>query len=159
MYNNYSTATGDVQNSNSFANNKSLFAHASTVTDAAKQADGTTPDDRLGRKVVKLGTPVSPPQGIGIPAEYTFSIYPSNSSDVPIIRNEELILLRAEANIFLNNTAAALVVNTTRTVWVSSLRSRRSARSNRHCRRCCTSAGIRFCSRAALERLPSVRHP
>ena len=117
VYNNYSTATGDVQNSLSYANNKSLFAHASTVTDAAKQADNTTPDDRVGRKVVKLDTPVSPPQGIGIPAQYTFSIYPANNSDVPIVRNEELILLRAEANIFLNNLAAALVdINTTRTV-------------------------------------------
>ena len=117
VYNNYSTATGDVQNSLSYANNKSLFAHASIVTDAAKQADGTTPDDRLTRKVVKLDTPVSPPQGIGIPAQYTFSLYPANNSDVPIIRNEELILLRAEANIFLNNLGTALTdINTTRTV-------------------------------------------
>jgi hypothetical protein len=116
VYNNYSTATGDVQNSNSFANNKSLFAHASTVTDAQKQPSGAA-DDRLTRKVVKLDTPVSPPQGIGIPATYTFSIYATPSSDVPIIRNEELILLRAEANIQLNNLAAALVdINTVRTV-------------------------------------------
>jgi starch-binding outer membrane protein, SusD/RagB family len=115
VYNNYSTATGDVQNTLSYANNKSLFAHASIVTDAQK--NGATPDDRLTRKVVKLDTPVSPPQGIGIPAEYTFQIYPANNSDVPIIRNEELILLRAEANIFLGNLADALVdINTTRTV-------------------------------------------
>ena len=110
-YHNFSTATGDVQNSNSFANNKSLFAHASIVTDAKPG------DDRLARKVVKLDTPVSPPQGIGIPAQYTFTVYPTPSSDVPLIRNEELILLRAEANIQLNNLAAALIdINTIRTV-------------------------------------------
>jgi len=115
-YHNYSTATGDVQNSNSYANNKSLFAHASIVTDAKTQAGGA-PDDRLARKVVRLDTPVSPPQGIGIPAEYTFTIYATPSTDVPLIRNEELILLRAEANIQLNNLAAALVdINTIRTV-------------------------------------------
>jgi len=110
VYNNYSTATGDVQNTLSFANNKSLFAHASNVTDAQTQVGGAK-DDRLTRKVVSLASlglsPVSPPQGIGIPAEYTFQLYPANNSDVPIIRNEELILLRAEANIFLGNFAAA----------------------------------------------------
>ena len=117
VYNNYSTATGDVQNSLSSANNGNLYAHASIVTDAQKQADGTTLDDRVGRKVVKLANPVSPPQGTGIPATYRFSIYPAANSDVPVIRNEELILLRAEANIQLNNLAAALIdINTIRTV-------------------------------------------
>jgi len=117
VYNNYSTATGDVQNSLSTANNGNLFAHASIVTDAQKQADGTTLDDRVGRKVVKLANPVSPPQGTGIPANYAFTIYATPSTDVPIIRNEELILLRAEANIQLNNLTAALVdINTIRTV-------------------------------------------
>jgi hypothetical protein len=116
VYNNYSTATGDVQNTNSFDNNKSLFAHASTLTDAQTQPGGA-PDDRLTRKVIPLDGPVSPPQGIGIPANYTFQIYPDNSSDVPIIRNEELILLRAEANIFLGDLASAtLDINNIRAV-------------------------------------------
>jgi hypothetical protein len=116
VYHNYSTATGDVQNGNSYAVNKSLFAHASAVTDAQKQPSGAN-DDRLTRKLVRIDTPVSPPQGTGIAAEWTFNLYPTPSSDVPLIRNEELILLRAEANIGLNNLAAALVdINTIRTV-------------------------------------------
>ena len=115
-YHNYSTATGDVQNGNSYAVNKSLFAHASALTDAQKQPNGTN-DDRVVRKLQRLDTPVSPPQGTGIAAEWTFALYPTPSSDVPLIRNEELILLRAEANIGLNNLAAALVdINTVRTV-------------------------------------------
>jgi starch-binding outer membrane protein, SusD/RagB family len=115
-YFNFSTATGDVQTGLSFSVNKGLFAHASIIADAKTQPGGA-PDDRVTRKVVKLDTPVSPPQGIGIPAQYTFSIYPTPSSDVPLIRNEELLLLRAEANIQLNNLAAALVdINTVRTV-------------------------------------------
>ena len=115
-YHNYSTATGDVQNGNSYAVNKSLFAHASAVTDAQKQADGSN-DDRVTRKLVRIATPVSPPQNTGLAAEWTFNLYPTPSSDVPLIRNEELILLRAEANIGLNNLAAALIdINTIRTV-------------------------------------------
>jgi hypothetical protein len=35
-------------------------------------------------------------------------VYPTNVTPVPIIRNEELILLRAEANIGLGNRAAAI---------------------------------------------------
>jgi starch-binding outer membrane protein, SusD/RagB family len=115
-YHNYSTATGDVQNGDSYAVNKNLFAHASAVTDAQKQANGTN-DDRVVRKLERLATPVSPPQATGIAAEWTFSLYPTPASDIPLIRNEELILLRAEANIGLNNLAAALVdINTARTV-------------------------------------------
>jgi hypothetical protein len=37
-----------------------------------------------------------------------FTIYPSPSSGIPIIRNEELILLRAEANLQLGNLNTAL---------------------------------------------------
>jgi hypothetical protein len=69
------------------------------------------------RKVVKLATPVTAPQGLSVPAEYRFSIYPANNSPAAIIRNEELLLLRAEANLALGNTAATLQdVNTVRTV-------------------------------------------
>jgi hypothetical protein len=45
---------------------------------------------------------------IGLTSDKQFTIYPSVTAPVPIMRNEELILLRAEANIGLGNTAAAL---------------------------------------------------
>ena len=107
VYLNFSAAPGDQQNGLSFAVTNSRFAHASVVADAQLKASGA-PDDRLTRKVVANATVVNAPGGINIPATHHFIIYASNSSPVPIIRNEELILLRAEANIGLNNLAAAL---------------------------------------------------
>lgn len=107
-YHIYSTATGDATNANSFVQNNYVYAHKQAVTLAQKQPDGVTLDDRVVRKLVKLATPVTPPGNQNIPAEYRFDIYPSPSSPAPIIRNEELLLLRAEANWALGNTAAAL---------------------------------------------------
>ena len=104
----YSTATGDAQNGNSFSIANYKFAHASVVADAQKQADGVTLDDRVLRKVVALASPASAPGGLNIPATYRFLMYPAASSPAPIIRNEELILLRAEANIATGNAASAL---------------------------------------------------
>ena len=43
----------------------------------------------------------------GETADHGFILYPNTDSPVPIIRNEELILLRAEANIGLGNIAEA----------------------------------------------------
>ncbi len=107
-YHIYSTATGDATNANSFVQNNYVYAHKQAVTLAQKQPDGVTADDRVVRKIVKLATPVSPPGNQNIAAEYRFEIYPSPSSPAPIIRNEELLLLRAEANWALGNTGAAL---------------------------------------------------
>lgn len=108
VYHVYSTATGDATNANSFAQQSYVYAHKQAVTVAQKQPDGVTLDDRVVRKLVKLGTPVAPPGNQNIPAEYRFDIYPSPNSPAPVIRNEELLLLRAEANWALGNTGAAL---------------------------------------------------
>lgn len=107
VYVNFSAASGDVQNGLSFAVTNSIFAHASAVTDAQTKANGQ-PDDRLTRKVAANATTVNAPGGINIPANWHFILYANNASSVPIIRNEELILLRAEANIGLANLGAAL---------------------------------------------------
>ncbi len=118
VYNIYSTTPGDVLNSLNYEQDANQLAHASIVTDAEKQADGTTPDARVTRKVEALATPVAAPgKNAGIPALYRFTIYPSNTSPTPIIRNEELILIRAEANIKLGNPGAALIdINNIRAV-------------------------------------------
>ena len=113
----YSTATGDAVNANSFAQDNYIYAHSQAVNIAQKQADGVTLDDRIGRKIVKLATPVAPPGSQNINAEYRYTIYATTSSPAPVIRNEELVLLRAEANWATGNVAAALVdLNTVRTV-------------------------------------------
>ncbi len=108
VYHIYSTATGDATNANSFVQQNFIYAHAQAVNVAQKQPDGVTVDDRIVRKIVQLATPVSPPGNQNIAARYRYEIYPKPSSPAPIIRNEELLLLRAEANWALGNSAAAL---------------------------------------------------
>ncbi len=113
----YSTATGDNTNANSFQQNNYIYAHAQAANIAQKQADGTTPDARIGRKLVKLAAPQNPPGNQNTAAEWRFEIWPTPSSPAAVIRNEELLLLRAEANWATGNTAAALSdLNTVRTV-------------------------------------------
>jgi len=118
VYNVYSTTPGDGLNVLNYEQDANTLAHASTVNDAQKQVDGTTPDARVTRKVVALDESVAAPgKDAGIPALYRFTVYPSNTTPTPIIRNEELILIRAEANIKLSNTgAAATDINNVRAV-------------------------------------------
>jgi hypothetical protein len=108
VYHTFSTAAGDALNSLSIPVTPDQIAHPSIRTDAQRQ-----PNDSLdGRFLAKIRTIPSrnAPGGItvGISTDVGFSMYPEQTTPVPILRNEELILLRAEANIGLNNFAAAL---------------------------------------------------
>jgi len=115
-YHIYSSAAGDVLNANSYSVNNYIYAHASFGKDAQLQPGGIR-DDRYVRKIDSLAAPVSPPGNQNIPAYHKFNVYPQNNSPAPVIRNEELILLRAEANAALGNSAAALTdINNVRTV-------------------------------------------
>jgi hypothetical protein len=115
IYNVYSTAAGDTPNSNSFSQDNFIFAHASIQTDA-QTAPGGAVDDRYTRKVT-TNPPVTPPQSLNIAADHHFIIYATANTPAPIIRNEELMLIRAEANIFTGNYAAAMQdINNIRTV-------------------------------------------
>ena len=102
VYNVYSTTSGDATNPLGTGVDGSLFAHPSYAADAQPG------DQRFARKLVKLATPVAAPQGLGIPAEYRFTIYATNTTPVGIIRNEELVLIRAEAEWFTGAKAAAI---------------------------------------------------
>lgn len=87
VYFSYSTGSGDTTNG---LTNPNIYAHPSVVAD--KQDD----DQRVARKVFTV------PEGEegsaqGLMSDLKFTMYTSPSSPVPIIRNEELILLRAEA--------------------------------------------------------------
>ena len=108
-YNVYSSASGDALNALSSANDPNFVAHASFVADVQKKPDGSN-DARLGRKIAPLAAPRSGnPQARSIPATQGFIGYGSNTTPTPIIRNEELLLIRAEANLRLGNVPAALV--------------------------------------------------
>jgi len=110
VYFNYSAGAGDTQNDLSDALDAPIFfAVPQLVNLAQKQADGTTPDARVAAKTA-AATAGTPQQLGGIPIIGTlkFTIYLTGgnadpSAPIPIIRNEELVLLRAEANIGLNN--------------------------------------------------------
>lgn len=133
VYTVYSTASGAVQNTLSplTSGGVNIFAHPSilrdttgrdaegrslyTVVNAARQADL-----RTAAKIRTLTPAATPPGAVGVTAlstPYGFSRYPAQTTPIPVIRNEELILLRAEANIGLGNFAAALAdINTIRRV-------------------------------------------
>src|SRR6185295_7778617 len=103
----FSTATGDLTNGLNFEQNTSMLAHSSYAVDAQKKASGAA-DDRFTRKITKLATPVAAPQDLGVPAEYRFTIYSTGSSPAPLIRNEELVLMRAEARWFTGDKGNAI---------------------------------------------------
>lgn len=102
-YHSFSTGSGDAQNLLFDPGGTRILAHPSIVTDAKLNLDGS-PDARVS-KVMR----VSPPRGVqGITTEYVFTIYTANSSPIAIIRNEELVLLRAEARYYTGDPVGAL---------------------------------------------------
>jgi len=91
----YGSGSGDTLNG---LVNPNLFVHPSIVTDADRKPDSSI-DDRVTRKIRTV-----PPRTVqGLTSDKAFTLYPNGLSSIPMIRNEELILLRAEANIGLNN--------------------------------------------------------
>lgn len=102
-YNVWSTASGDSPNPLYDPTPTALYVHPSITSGAQKRADGT-PDLRLTRKTA----PGTVRSLLGVTGTTKFTIYASQSDPTPIIKNEELILMRAEANWQLGNKAAAL---------------------------------------------------
>jgi hypothetical protein len=103
-YHSFSTASGDLVNALHDPGGRAILAHPSLVTDAQNKPDGTR-DNRLQQKVAPLPEPRTVQD---ITAAHLFTIYTSNTAPIPIIRNEELILLRAEARYFSGDQVGAL---------------------------------------------------
>ena len=103
-YHTYTTGSGDTQNALFDPTGRAILAHPSIVTDAENKADGT-PDARVTAKVATLPEDHTVQ---GVTSNLVFTIYKSNTAAIPIIRNEELILLRAEARYFTNDFGGAL---------------------------------------------------
>lgn len=96
----FSTNSGDLTNP-LFA--PFIYANTDIVDRAQQRADGSL-DLRAQQKVVTV-----PPFSLGgVTTDLQFTMYASPSAPIPVIRNEELILLRAQANLGLHNTADAL---------------------------------------------------
>ncbi len=116
-YFDFSTNPGDQGNGLSEPlNGTTFFAFNNTVDDAQLQAGGA-PDQRALDKLTFIDpqdtTASYTLSGFPIAPNRKFALYLSNGSPnlnapIAIIRDEELVLLRAEANIGLNNFAAAI---------------------------------------------------
>ncbi len=99
VYHTYGQGAGDVGNGLYDPSHLVVVAHASIASDA--QAG----DERLARKVIDIPE-VQDQASQGASTDKAFRIYNSLEAPIPVIRNEELILLRAEANIGLGGAAA-----------------------------------------------------
>jgi hypothetical protein len=113
----YSTNPGDT--TNLLFSRKSLFAHPALQTDAQKQADGTTLDQRYLDKVKAAAKSTTSTNDNTLTSTITFQNYPAADASIPAIRNEELILLKAEAEWFAtgaagNKTDALALINKVR---------------------------------------------
>jgi hypothetical protein len=102
-YHTYSTGAGDVANASYDPTGRALRGHPSFVADAQRKPDGS-PDNRTAKNET---SPPNPPVG-GLQSDKLVVVYNDPSAPVPIIRNEELILLRAEASLGQGNIAAAV---------------------------------------------------
>ncbi len=100
VYYSYSTAPGDTTNA---LVNPNIYAHPSLATDA--MMNGTTKDLRFTNKVTMTSMAGS---AKGLTSNLVFTLYPSPGSPVALIRNEELLLLRAEAKFFTTDVTGAV---------------------------------------------------
>jgi len=108
-YHVFTTNSGDITNPNFRPD--LLFAHTRLRTEAKLRVDGTI-DLRAQTKLMTV--PTFTVQNIS--SNVQFTMYNSPTAPIPLIRNEELILLRAEANLGLGNTALAIQdINVVRT--------------------------------------------
>jgi hypothetical protein len=104
VYYPYSTGSGDVTNG---LINKAIYAHPGLLTDVEMQTDGKTPDARYAAKIAVLDSTVAYPTDASLKTTIKFKMY-TNVTPLPVIRNEELILLKAEALWFTGDQADAV---------------------------------------------------
>ncbi|HXE60656.1 MAG TPA: RagB/SusD family nutrient uptake outer membrane protein [Gemmatimonadaceae bacterium] len=106
VYYGFSNNAGDTPNP--FSDATQFFAHDSDWAQAELRPDGSK-DLRAQTKLVKMAQAFSYPT-YNITTNYQFVVTADRETNAPIseVRNEELILLRAEANLGLDNTEAAL---------------------------------------------------
>ncbi|HEV2130999.1 MAG TPA: RagB/SusD family nutrient uptake outer membrane protein, partial [Longimicrobiaceae bacterium] len=98
-YYNFGAGSGETQNNLSSA---TIRAHPSVVANAQRQPSG-----ELDRRVQQKVQQITPRSQLGLSSDLGFTIYPDPDSRVPIITNEELILLRSEARWFTGDRTGA----------------------------------------------------
>lgn len=104
----FSAAANDVANPQNVVTNTNLLLHPSIGPDAPKRADGSF-DLRYQAKVRRLSSARNlGTGGLSIPTDYAPNLYATQATPAPILKNEELFLLRAEARYFTGDAAGAL---------------------------------------------------
>ncbi len=99
----YSTAAGDAPNTVAFTGSVGSDEYVHPGIDSIA---GVTLDNRFVRKIGSC--PASSPRSeVGVSSSHRPCTYAGTTTSVAIIRNEELLLLRAEAEWFTGNTAGA----------------------------------------------------
>ena len=97
--------------------NTILIVHPGLIEDALSG------DGRLSKFAKRESNPASNPgltdsNGLQIPGEYQDARWASNTAPIPYIRNEELILIKAEAHALANDpTSAVNAINLIRNAW------------------------------------------
>jgi hypothetical protein len=111
VYQIFSTSTGDATNGLSLATSTTLYAHQSFQADAQNKADGTKDARYLLKFREGLPSRTGPLTADG-PTSGTSTLGPNlyltSTTPMPTIRNEELILLRAEARLATGDKAGAI---------------------------------------------------
>ena len=106
----FSTGGGDLLNPLFFPQNTP--AAEVRVTQPSFITDATGGDSRLNKAPKRTATATQD----GLNSDYDFFVYPTNVASIPIIRNEELILIYAEAKAQLTQLPDAIVaINKIRT--------------------------------------------
>jgi len=105
IYSIYSIAAGDAPNTVAFTGSVGSDAYVHPGIDSIA---GVALDDRYRRKI-STGCPASSPRSeVGVSASHRPCTYGSTITSIPVIRNEELVLLRAEAEWYTGSTPAAI---------------------------------------------------
>ncbi len=104
VYNAFSTASGDVSNTSYDPTGRALVGHPSYQTKAQLKPD-LTKDNRYLTKFAKRATPISQSN---VSSDQIITVFTSNNSPIAIIRNEDLILLKAEVLLATGDRPGAL---------------------------------------------------
>jgi len=100
----FSSASGDAVNGQFDATPRAIVVVPSFLNDAQRRADNS-PDLRASSKAAVVASGLTQQ---GVSSNLRNTLYTSNTSPLAIIRNEELILIRAEARWFTGDKAGAI---------------------------------------------------
>ncbi len=115
-FNVFTGTTGHVANTISNAATAFILAHVSYTGDAQRKPDNSF-DNRYATKILTQAPRDAGNPDIAVATPLDFTLYATREDPIPIITNEELLLLRAEARYFTGDAPGALQdLNRVRTV-------------------------------------------